>query len=190
MHPSDPETQFGVSGQRADPIHADGKILARHEPAHVAPQEPVLTGRMRIGGLVRMGMMMAMMGSPPQWAALRRRGTEDRKQELHDAAGAKRAMREVTVIEGRNGKHAHNVQGQRHRDRLGADANPRNQQAAGMNGHERHLTGRVDLSRRTGHLGAPMTVEPGAHVGAQALKPARWLHARGFQGKKALVRRT
>ena len=66
---------------------------------------------MRIQNGIRIAMMVAMVGSPPQRSALHTGGAYQGEQELHRTRGAERLVREIAVIETGQGEHAHGVEG-------------------------------------------------------------------------------
>lgn len=55
-------------------------------------------------------MMIAVMGCPPERAALRRHLGAEGEDELHGAARIERAMREVAMESGRDEEHAQDVE--------------------------------------------------------------------------------
>ena len=83
------------------------KCLLRHEPAHVAPEKAVLHRRVHVLRLVRIDVMMAVVGGPPDRSALHRRGAEQAEDELADPRGLEGAVREIAVIEAGDREHAH-----------------------------------------------------------------------------------
>jgi hypothetical protein len=54
-------------------------------------------------------MMMAMMSRPPERTTLHRHATDPREDELDQTPGLERAMREIAMIEPRDGEHAHQI---------------------------------------------------------------------------------
>src|SRR5262245_10914742 len=59
------ESQLRIPHEIADELGTGREVAAIHEPANVAPKESVLMRRVRIGGIVRMGVMVPMVRSPP-----------------------------------------------------------------------------------------------------------------------------
>ena len=86
------------------------EVGLRADPTDVAPPEAVLLGRMHIDLFVAVAVMAAMVGGPPQWAALDRSSTQQRHAELRGARGLEGAVAEVAVVEARDGEHAHHIQ--------------------------------------------------------------------------------
>jgi hypothetical protein len=76
----------------------------------MAPQEAVVPRGVGILLMVSMGMMMAMMGCPPQRATLHSAGTEHGKDQLTEARRLEGAVREITVVEASDGEHADGIQ--------------------------------------------------------------------------------
>src|SRR5690606_18872058 len=74
-------------------VQLGGKVDARQEPAHVAPEEAVLARRVRVAGAVRVRVVMAVMRGPPERTALHGRGAEHGEYELHGARSLERAVR-------------------------------------------------------------------------------------------------
>jgi hypothetical protein len=104
------EAQFRILEQILHPRQIRCEMLVRHEPAHVAPKEAVLHGRVHVVRLVRVDVVVAMMGRPPDRAALHRRGAQQAEDELTDARGLEGAVRKVAMIETGDGEHAHHVE--------------------------------------------------------------------------------
>ena len=67
-------------------------------------------------------VMMPMMSCPPQRAPLGRTGSEHGKHELRGAAGLKRFVGKVTMIEACYGKHPDDEEGDGEHNSEGADA--------------------------------------------------------------------
>jgi preprotein translocase subunit SecG len=76
----------------------------------MCPPETLLSGAVVIFGLIAGAMVMAVMGSPPQRAALNRTIASGSHQELHDATGAERTMGKVTMVKTSDGEHPRDVQ--------------------------------------------------------------------------------
>lgn len=87
----------------------------------------MLARRVNVGFAVRMRVVIAMMSRPPERAFLIRRATDQRQDELKDAAGLIGTMREVTVITGGYGKYAKAVEGKARNHRNPANARPEHQ---------------------------------------------------------------
>ncbi len=118
---------------------------ARQEPAHVAPQEAALdAASARRGSWSEKRVMVTMMRSPPDRAALHGGSAEQREHELAGARSLERAMREVAVIEAGDREHAHHVQPHCDRYRGPAHAGPERSQAGEMHEQERHDACPVD----------------------------------------------
>jgi hypothetical protein len=75
----------------------------------VRAQETVLLRRVNVFGFIGVGVVVSMVGSPPQWAALYGAGTDDAENELSDARSFERAMREIAVIKTGDREHAYEV---------------------------------------------------------------------------------
>src|SRR5438128_6519989 len=76
-----------------------------------------------------MDVMEAMMRRPPQRSALHRRATDPSEQELGDAAGLKRAMREIAVVKGGEREDAQGVEESRDADCRPTPPDPNDAQA-------------------------------------------------------------
>ena len=68
----------------------------------------------------RMGMVVAMMGRPPQRAALYGGRADDRKDKLRRAGGLEGSMGKIPMVKPRDGKHAQDIE--RYRDGHGGGA--------------------------------------------------------------------
>src|ERR1700677_3161648 len=79
------EAKFRVLQQILHPRQVRGEMLMRHEPAHVAPKKAMLHGRMHILRLVGVELIVAMVSSPPNRAALYRGGAQQAEDELTHA---------------------------------------------------------------------------------------------------------
>jgi len=99
-------------------------------------RKPRCTGEWLVLFAIGERVMVPMVCGPPDRAALHGRCTQQGKQELGDARGLEGAMREVAVIEARNGEHAHEVE--RKGDGYGdaAGAHPEHGQASKMHAHD------------------------------------------------------
>ena len=64
------EAQLGIFEQILHAGQVRGEVLMRHEPAHVAPKEAVLHRGMHVIRLVRVHVVVAVMGGPPNGSAL------------------------------------------------------------------------------------------------------------------------
>ena len=123
------EAQLGVLEQILHPRKIRGEVLVRHEPAHVAPKKAVLHRRVHVIRLIRVDMVVAMMCRPPNRPALHRRGAQQSEYELPDARGLEAAVREIAVIETRDGEHAHHIGCDCYADRHWTNAGPDRGQA-------------------------------------------------------------
>ena len=93
----------------------------------MAPPETVPDRRVNILLLIRIAMMVAMMGNPPERASLDRRIAKDAENKLPEPIRFKCFMGKIPVIEPGDGEHAHRVGGHRHADRHRAPAHPEHQ---------------------------------------------------------------
>ena len=80
---------------------------------------------MNVSFAIRMRVMIAMMSSPPERAFLIRHATDKRQDELKDAAGFIRAMREIPVITSGHCEYAKTVEGKARSHRNPANARPK-----------------------------------------------------------------
>ena len=94
-------------------------VLARDDPAHVAPPEAVELGRVHVAGQVGVLVVRAVVRRPPDHALLRRSSSRARaRSELHRAARAEAPVREVAVVPRRHAEHAHVVEDDREEEPL------------------------------------------------------------------------
>ena len=90
----------------------------------------MLAGRMNVSFRVRMRVVIPMVSRPPERTFLIRHATDKRQDELKDAAGLIRAMREVPVITGRHRKYAKTVEGKARNHCNPANARPKQQETS------------------------------------------------------------
>ena len=90
-------------------------------------------------------MVMAVLGRPPERAALRGALREEGEQELADAARLVGAVREVAMVAGRDAEHAHEVQRDARDERAGGDAAPDREEARRVDERERQVLGIDDV---------------------------------------------
>ena len=115
-----------------------------HEPAGMGAEEAVLDWRMGICGCIGVSMVLAMVGCPPQRPPLRRRGAQEGEDKLRRTRGLKSAVREITVVNSRDRKHAHEVKRGRGGNRGPAPADQKNAETSKMHDYERRATHPVD----------------------------------------------
>ena len=168
--------ELRIAREVADQARARGEVLARQEPAHVAPEEAVLPGRVDIFRPVGVRVVMAMVRGPPQRSALHGGGAEHGEHELPAARGAERAMREVAVVEGGDREHAHREEGGGEPRCKRAPAGPDRAEAAEMQRDERDDPRPVDAARVAARrVALGRAVDPAAQrdgeAGAHGLSP-------------------
>ena len=152
--------QFGEAFQISDPFGLCAIVAVRQEPSHVAPEEAVLAGRVGILRLIRMRMVMAVVGCPPQRAPLDRHGAQCRKHELRDSGRLERSVREIAMVEAGDGKHSQHIQPNTD-DQCGrTPADPDNAQTREMDRDEGHDARDVNPLRVGVNGGARITIKP------------------------------
>jgi hypothetical protein len=82
-------------------------------------------------------MVVAVMGGPPERAALDGGVSEHRKDELPEAVGLKGLVGKIAVVETSDRKHAHQIEQGRHRNSDPAPAHPDHPQAHGVQYNKR-----------------------------------------------------
>ena len=87
----------------------------------------MLARGMNVSLAVRMRVVIPVVSRPPERAFLIRHATDKRQDELKDAAGLVRAMREVPVITGGHCKYAKTVEGKARSRRNPANTRPKQQ---------------------------------------------------------------
>ena len=108
-------------------------------------KKPCTLRRMRIALRCRRAdVMVAVVGRPPQRAALHAGGADAGERELHGARGAEGAVRKVAVIEAGDREHAHARTVRRRRRAPAARRRPRTRQAGHVQRHERRSAQPVD----------------------------------------------
>ena len=130
-----------------DPLTARGEILACHEPAHMAPEKPVLACRMYVLRLIGMHMVMPMLRCPPQRATLYARGTDQGEDELRRARGAKRIVRKIAMVKAGDRKHAQRVEACGNDNGSRADTHPDDGEAPQMQRHKRQHARPIHATR-------------------------------------------
>ncbi|MNV58065.1 hypothetical protein D3C71_1504240 [compost metagenome] len=128
-------------------------------------------GRVRIGRGVGMAVVGAVVRGPPQWPALHAGRPDHREHELHRARGTEGAVREVTVVEGGDGEHAHGVQRHGHAHRHPRHPHPDHRQAGQVHRRERDRTQPVHAVPAPGRdraVGAGIEPAPQRGPGATA----------------------
>src|SRR5215204_2143055 len=113
-------------------------MLTRENPAYVGIEESLVAWRVDIVLGVRMQVMMAVLGGPPENAFLRRALGEKGEDELESPAGAVSAMREVTVVARTDGEHAKPVEGDPDPNGCTCHTRPDRPEAGEVNEDERH----------------------------------------------------
>jgi hypothetical protein len=94
---------------------------------------------------IRVSVMSAVMGCPPQYAALRRGLRQERQSKLADAAGAEGAMRKIAMIAGANREDAQHVQRQGEGLRAPGHAGPDGGKTSDVNRQETEAGGIRDV---------------------------------------------
>ena len=117
--------------------------------------EALVPRRVDVGLRIRMQVMMAMLGCPPQHAFLGRALRQDGERELERAAGPVGAMREVAVVAGADGENPQPVEEEAEYERLVGHAGPQGSDAREVhedegNGRRIHDVGMLD--NRSGGL--------------------------------------
>ena len=119
---------------------------------------------MHVAGDIRVAMMVAMVTSPPQRAALHGRIAQHGKEELHGPRGLECAMRKVAVVKPSYGEHPHPVGHNGHAHGYGTPADPQNPEATQVQRRKRQHTQPIDL---------PLICGDRRDHGVIALKPAQ-----------------
>jgi len=87
---------------------------------------------MNIVVAIRASVMIAMVCRPPEWTFLMREAAKESEQELKDTTRLIRAMSEVAMIAGRDGKYSQTIKTQARDQRYPTNSCPEDQQAACM----------------------------------------------------------
>ena len=157
--------QLRVARQVGDARPVRAETLAGQEPARMAPPEPALVRRMRIGRGIGVAMMVAVVRGPPQRSTLHAGGADQREHELQHARGAEGAVREVAVVEAGDGEHPHCVQRDRHGHRDRRHPDPEHGDARQVQADEGHHAQPVDAVRLPTVVAVGLGVEPAAQDG-------------------------
>ena len=125
-------SQLLVSAQVADGFVV-GHLVAGHEdPADMRVEEAAHDRRMHVGLGVRVSVVPAVHGGPPQRSALGRGLCHEGEAELQDPARPERAMREIAVIARPDGEDAHQIEQQAEHHRGGGHPAPEHAETAQM----------------------------------------------------------
>jgi hypothetical protein len=122
---------------------------------------------MHIVRIIGVGVVVAVMSRPPEWATLHGGGSHHGKQELHRARSTKRLVGKIAMVKAGNGKHPQQIQAYGKADGNRTDANPEDCQAGQMQGDERYAAQPVDVLT-VGIIGegAGLVVEPAQQHGS------------------------
>lgn len=102
-------SKLWISGEVRDSGVVGDHIFGRGDPGNMRPQKTACHRRVDIFLGVRGGVVLSVMGCPPQGTSLNRHTAYDREDKLHGAGCFESTMRKVSVIEARDGEHAKNV---------------------------------------------------------------------------------
>ena len=147
--------QFRIAGEIGDLDQIRHIVLAGKNPAEMTVDEALMSWRVDVGLRIRMQVMMAMLGCPPQHAFLGRALRQDGERELERAAGPVGAMREVAVVAGTDGEDPQPVEEEAEYERVVGHAGPQGGDAREVhedegNGRRIHDVGMLD--NRSGGL--------------------------------------
>jgi hypothetical protein len=141
--------KLGVAGEVAHPLELRRVVAAGHDPAHVAPPEAALHGRVDVVGPIGPSVVVAMMGRPPERPLLRRRPAEEGEEELEPPVRPVRSVREVAVVTRRDTEHADQVAGEREREERPGEGAQRDRRDRGqVDGQEGDRLHPVDAAER------------------------------------------
>ncbi len=73
-------------------------VLRAGDPANVRPEEALQGGESHIRMIIRVLVVVAMVGRPPEGTALHGGITPHGKNELHETRSAEGAMRKVAMV--------------------------------------------------------------------------------------------
>ena len=121
--------------------------------------------RVRVLGIIRVLVMVAMMIGPPERPALHRGAGPQREEKLAGARGGEGFVREVTVMDARHREHADEIKRDRRPGGKGAHAHPQHAEAADMEDDKRHHAHPIHAIRLVAHLFRPV----GAIIGVDPL---------------------
>lgn len=102
---------FGILGEVFDLGVIGREVALAGYPTDMRPKKTVDAGRVGVHRFVRVLVMMTVMGSPPERAALDRGARPKCEQELAEARCAVGFVGKIAVQNAGNGKHADEVEG-------------------------------------------------------------------------------
>ena len=105
---------------------------------------------MGIGGGVDVAMVKQVMGLPPARAHLARRGRNGGPNPDHLAPRPENGVGDQPVIDGGDGQHAHQVEGQGQQGHAETQAGPKQHEAAQVAGHDQNGTKGVQDTPKRG----------------------------------------
>ena len=104
------EDEFRKFRQIRDEPVIGGEVAAAGHPADMGPPEPLLTGGVHVIILVRVSVVVAVCGSPPEGSALDAQQADQCHRELHGTPRAVRFVTEIAVVDPGDKEHPHQVE--------------------------------------------------------------------------------
>ena len=143
-------------------------VVRREDPADVRPPEPALHRAVDVFRPVRIPVVVAMVGGPPEHALLRRGLAEDGQQELGHARKAIRAVAEVAVEPGGHREHPQVVRAETEGDPFPGEAQGEDAEGGDVHAEEAGERGGADppALRRSGRF------QGGTHPQTLHFRPA------------------
>ena len=124
------KNEFGELGEVGNEFVISREVPATSHPADVGPEESLLPGRVDIGLLVGVGVMVAVDRRPPERAALHAEQAEETEEELDGAGGPVGLVAEIAVVDAGDEEHPHKVEKCAGRNGDGAPSHPDHAEAA------------------------------------------------------------
>jgi len=103
----------------------------------MAPEKTVMSGRVNIGWLIRMPVMMTVMSSPPKRPTLYSCSSHNGKYKLTPTRGFESTVGKVAMIKPSDGEHTNEIENDSCYDCCPAPLNPENTEAGEMHCDER-----------------------------------------------------
>lgn len=168
------EDKLGIFREITNDAVVGGEIFTARHPSDVRPPKTGERRGMHVVFSVRMLVMMPMDRRPPQRAALHRRVSEHREEELTDSRCLECAMRKVAMIKAGDCKHPNPVKQHGDRNSSPAPSHPNDAKAAEVNEDKREappkLEGIRTLPDRVRSFGKIVRVKPLPHRDEQVAR--------------------
>ena len=122
----------------------------------MGPKETLHAGGVNIVLVIRVPVVVAVHGGPPERPALHGSETEQGEEKLGDPRGVVGAVAEVAVVDGCDREHAGEIQHCGGDDRCPTPTGPNNSEAAEMKDDKRNRSAELKFLRHLAHFFSPL----------------------------------